>query len=143
MGRGKTAASIKGQASVSKWFWYCLPLHLKTGPIADILVVEYCTSMTHKSQQYYGPTASLEASKSSEVYQGLSGNTSSKWSLQTMKEAFRSMKKFTRKALPIVLNGRRCISRPDTGSEKNIMTEEFAKEHGISVQRLESDEDTF
>jgi hypothetical protein len=50
---------------------------------------------------------------------------------------------FKRKAVPILLNDMKCLARPDTGSEKNIMTEEFAKQNNIHIHRTETGNDTF
>lgn len=36
-----------------------------------------------------------------------------------------------------------CFARPDTGSDRNIMTAAFAKEHNIHILQNEEDQDTF
>jgi hypothetical protein len=46
---------------------------------------------------------------------------------------------FKRKAIEVVLNGVSSFAFPDTGSDRNIMTEAFAKECGVSILRGESD----
>jgi hypothetical protein len=50
---------------------------------------------------------------------------------------------FKRKAIKVVLNGVSCLARPDSGSDRNIMTEACAKEYGVSIMRGENDKGLF
>ncbi len=48
-----------------------------------------------------------------------------------------------RKAIQFFIKGKMCFARPDTGSDRNIMTAAFAKEHGLEIQQSEIDKDMF
>ena len=50
---------------------------------------------------------------------------------------------FRRKALRLLLIGRECLARPDTGSDEIIMTEATAKRHGTTILRSEEDKSDF
>ncbi|KAE8448612.1 hypothetical protein EG329_009037 [Mollisiaceae sp. DMI_Dod_QoI] len=50
---------------------------------------------------------------------------------------------FRRKAVRVLVNGRECFARPDSGSDRNIMTEAVAKEYGLEIQRGKLDRSTF
>ncbi|KUJ16320.1 uncharacterized protein LY89DRAFT_719065 [Mollisia scopiformis] len=50
---------------------------------------------------------------------------------------------FKRKAIQLLIKGKICSARPDTGSDRNIITEAFAKEHNIKIQQREEDKDVF
>jgi hypothetical protein len=50
---------------------------------------------------------------------------------------------FKRKALRIMFNGYDTFARPDTASDQDIMTEAFANEHDIAIQRGETDQSLF
>jgi hypothetical protein len=43
----------------------------------------------------------------------------------------------------VILDGHEYTALPDSGSDKNVMTEDFAKEHGIRIQRNEDDKSLF
>ena len=50
---------------------------------------------------------------------------------------------FKRKAIGVVLNGVSCLARPDSGSDRNIMTEDCAKACGVPIMRGENDKGLF
>lgn len=50
---------------------------------------------------------------------------------------------FKRKAVELLIKGKKCFARPDTGSDRNIMTEAFAKEHGLEIHRNKNDKELF
>jgi hypothetical protein len=49
----------------------------------------------------------------------------------------------TRKALRCSIGGSTCFARPDSGSDRDIITETFAADNGILVQRGEADKSIF
>lgn len=50
---------------------------------------------------------------------------------------------FKRKAIRVVINGKECYARPDSASDQDIITEAFAEEHNIPIQREEGDKSDF
>jgi hypothetical protein len=65
------------------------------------------------------------------------------WGRTFIGRTFSKATHFKRKALEVVLNGVLCLARPDSGSDRNIMTEACAKEYGVSIMRGENDKGLF
>jgi hypothetical protein len=61
----------------------------------------------------------------------------------SLKRTYSKRAGFKRKAVRILFNGRETFARPDSASDHNIITEAFAVEHGIPVQRGETDQNVF
>jgi hypothetical protein len=59
------------------------------------------------------------------------------------KRTYSKIQKYRRKAVQVTLDGHEYTAFPDSGSDKNIMTEDFAEQHGISIQRHEDDKSLF
>jgi hypothetical protein len=57
--------------------------------------------------------------------------------------AYSKATNYTRKALRCLVGGAECFARPDSASDRDIITEAFAKEHGICVQRGHADKSIF
>jgi hypothetical protein len=57
----------------------------------------------------------------------------------------RSPKTFNhkRKVVRVFLNGEECIACPDSGSDRDIMSEAFAEQHGFNIRRTETDKEWF
>jgi hypothetical protein len=52
-----------------------------------------------------------------------------------VKSTYSKVKGYRRKALPIYLNGRECLARPDSGSEEDVISAEFAEKNEIAIDR--------
>ena len=50
---------------------------------------------------------------------------------------------YRRKAVRVLLNGKECIACPDSGSDRDIMSEVFAEQHGFIIRRTETDKEWF
>ncbi|TVY84464.1 hypothetical protein LSUE1_G001280 [Lachnellula suecica] len=50
---------------------------------------------------------------------------------------------FKRKAVRVIINNKECFARPDTGSDEDVMTEAFAQEHNVQIQREDKHKGTF
>lgn len=46
---------------------------------------------------------------------------------------------FFRKAIRISINGKECLARPDSGSEKDVCSEDFAHQHKLHISRNDED----
>lgn len=55
------------------------------------------------------------------------------------KRAYVKASDYKRKAIQVVLNGKAYFARPDSGSDRNIMTEAFARDCGAKIQRGKDD----
>jgi hypothetical protein len=80
-----------------------------------------------------------------ELYNGTEGG---KLSLRSDKQSFwkraySKVQKYRRKAVQVMLDGHEHAALPDSGSDKNIMTEEFAQQYGITIHRQEVDKSLF
>jgi hypothetical protein len=59
------------------------------------------------------------------------------------KRTYSKTQKQRHNAVQVTLDGHEYMALPDSGSDKNIMTEDFAKQHDISIQRHEDDKSLF
>ncbi|RDL30109.1 uncharacterized protein BP5553_10387 [Venustampulla echinocandica] len=50
---------------------------------------------------------------------------------------------FFRKAIRISVNGKECLARPDSGSEKDVCSEAFANQHGLHISQNDEDKILF
>lgn len=90
---------------------------------------------------------SLESTRGSSVAPNTTVETPT---LQTLLSAIpptRSLppraKEYKRKAIQLVVKGITCFARPDSGSDRNIITAAFAKDHNVEIQRGKDDKDLF
>jgi hypothetical protein len=59
------------------------------------------------------------------------------------KRTYSKIQKYQHKAVQVILDGHEYTALPDSGSDQNIMTKDFAKKHGIAIQRQEDDKSLF
>ncbi|KAL2063966.1 hypothetical protein VTL71DRAFT_4460 [Oculimacula yallundae] len=66
------------------------------------------------------------------------------WTVESyLKWTYWKVAVFRRKAVRVSINGNSTYSRPDTASNQDIVTEKFAIEHGITIERGESNQSLF